>query len=337
MLEKLSRRALTAVAALAFAAGCAGNSSPVTPGSSRFQPSLRQAGPANRVIPGPAVAGSIVVPVVPHRTSLPHGWPAQRLGKPILFVADLTNSVVELYNPVKPNPSPEGSITNGISSPAGVATDRSGTLYVANIGNSTITEYLAGQSSPNLTISSGLSGPYGIAVDSKGNVFASNLNNNTVVGYAAGQTSPFESIDFSSLGQPVGIGVDGLDNVWVACDSTNAVFEIPAGSSTPQNANLSSLAGPIGISFGKKDVFYVSNFSTSNVEIYQYGSTSPSGTITSGISGPTLNGFAREGHFWQSNQNVNAVGYRTAQTTPYSTITGLGDPLGIALWPAIKK
>ncbi len=330
MYEKFWSRVVSAGIALAFIAGCSGSS-----GSLNAPQAIAPQG--YRVLPGPAVSGPILVPLVTHRTNPVPPGPEHIRRHETLYVADLSSSVVDIYDPRSPNPSPISSITTGINSPAGLAVLKGGTLYVSNLGNNTLTVYPKGQTSPSLTITNGVSGPYGMALDSKGDVFISNLNNNTVVGYLAGQTSPFETIDFSSLGQPVGVAVDGNDNVWVACDSTNAVYEIPAGTSTPQNANLTGLAGPIGISFGKQDEMFVSNFSAANVNVYAYGSTTPSETITDGISGPTLNAVTFTGAFFQSNQSANVVGYHKNQTSPFSTITGLSDPLGIAEGPVVIK
>ena len=249
-----------------------------------------------------------------------------------------------MYDPKTPNPSPEGSITNGIDYPFGLAVDKKGTLYVANLlGGSpdigSITIYPQGSSSPSVTITNGVSNPYGIAVDSRGDIFASNLGNDTVVGYKAGKTTPFETIDFSNLGQALGVGVDAKNNIWVASDTTSQVYEIPDGSSTPKNAGLSGLNGSINVAFGKKDVMYVSNFGGSNVTVYPYGMTTPSKVITNGIehNGPTLSGFTRSGSYFQSNQNGNVVGYKNGKTSPFSTITGIPDPRGIASTPLIKK
>ncbi len=247
-----------------------------------------------------------------------------------------------MYMPKTPNGSPVGSITDGVSAPAGVAVDNAGALYVTNEGNNTVTVYPQGSSSPSLTIGNGISGPYGIAVDSSGEVFVSNLNNNTLTGYKAGATSPFETIDFTNFGQPVGVGVDGSDNIWVASDSNNAVFEIAAGSQTVQNSGLTNLNGPIGVAIGKRNVVYVSNFAAQNVNIYSNGSTTPSATITDGIEqfGPTLGGFASSGRYFQSNQGLNVVGYKGLQTTPFSTLNGFSasnPPLGVAGYPLVKK
>ncbi len=340
MHKSVLRRVLVAAAALAFVAGCSGNSG--SPGSS--QPSsltpLSYQEPGTRVLPGPAVLGPTVVPLVVHHNNLVRGWPANKRKKKkheILFVADETNNTVEMYDPKTANPSPEGSITDDLSVPIQVAVDKKSTLYVANLGNNTITEYPKGSSTPSVTLSTGLDAPYGLAVDSKGDVFASNLDNNTVVGYKPGGTSPFETISFSSEGQAVGMGTDGKDNLWVACDTTNAVFEIAAGTSTPVNAGLSGVEGPINVSFGKADQMFVSNFGGVNVAVYTYGTTSPAYTITSGIEGPTLNGVTYSDTFFQSNQDDNVVGYKKGATSPFSTITGLSDPAGIASSPIVSK
>lgn len=337
MHKNVLSRVLVAGAALAIVAGCSGNSGSLAPGQSSSLTPSRQV-PGMRWLPGPVVAGPVLAPLMVRHDHLVRGWPdSRKRRREHLFVADETGNVIEIYNPREANPSPEGSITDGLNAPIQIAFDTLGTLYVANIGNNTITEYPKHSTSPSKTLSTGLTGPYGVAVDSKGDVFASNLNNNTIVEFPAGATTPSQTISFSAYGQAVGIGVDGNDNVWVACDSSNAVYEIPAGSSTPVNAGLTGLEGPIDISFGKADQMFVSNFSAPNVQVYTYGTTSPAYTITNGMIGPTLNGVTYTGAFFQSNQSDNVVGYKRGATSPFSTITGIGDPAGIAAWPLVQK
>lgn len=329
MLDHFSRRTLIGAAALAFAAGCAGNGS-LAPG---------QALSGMRTLPGPLVVGPLIVPMTPRAVRAPHGWPPKKKKKSeILFVADASSGIL-MYNPKKANSSPIGSITTGVDIPSQVAVDKKGALYVTNDGNNTVTVYPKGKSSPSLTISTGINSPYGIGVDSNGDVFVTNLGNNELTAYKAGATSPYETIDFSPYGQPVGVGVDGKDNVWVACDSSNGVFVIAKGSSSVKNSGLTSLNGPIGVSFGQKDEIYVSNFSSSDVNIYTYGTTSPKATITVGIEsfGPTLNGFTSADAFFQSNQNDNVVGYKKGATSPFSTLSGASTPLGIASSPLVKE
>lgn len=340
MVHTLSRRILSAAAVCAFVAGCSSSSSLAPSQSSSVMPSTRHAPPGYRLIPGPAVEGSLLVPLHPHPWNLPHKWPNK--GGQVLFVADPQDNQILMYNPKTPNPSPEGSITTGIDYPFGVAVDKSGTLYVANLlGGSpnigSITIYPAGQTSPSLTITTGVDNPYGIGVDSQGNVFAANLGNDKMVGYAAGATSPFETVSFPIYSQVLGLGVDSKDNVWLGSDTNSTVYEVPAGSTTPQSAGLSGLNGTISVAVGKKDELFASNFGGSNVTVYASGSTSPAYTLTNGITAPTLNGVTHSDWYFQSNQDSNVVGYKKNKTTPFSTITGIPDPRGIASTPLVKK
>jgi hypothetical protein len=335
MFETSFRRATIAAAAAAFVAGCSGNTASFAPTQNASNFVL-----SSRLIRGAAVERPLVVPVVPHPWALPHVWPLHHKRRAqILFVADPQNNQILMYNPKTANPKPEGSITNGIDYAFGVAVDKSGKLYVANLlgGNGSVTVYPKGAKSPSLTITNGINGPYGIGVDSKGDVFVTNLNTDTIVAYKAGATSPYETISFGADGQALGVGTDASDNVWIGSDSTNQVWEIPAGTTTPVNAGLSGLNGTIGVAFGQNDEIYVSNFAGPNAQVYTYGTKTPSRTITSGMTAPTFGGLTASDYFFQSNQNGNVSGYLKGQSTSFSTITGIPDPRGIASIPLVVK
>jgi hypothetical protein len=333
MFETLRFRALV-VAALAVAAGCSSNS----------LPSSERVPPGTRLVHSLAVVEPLLVPLVPHAWNLPHVWPDRKRQRQILFVADPQNNQVLMYDPKTPNPSPKGSITTGIDYAVGLAVDKKGTLYVANLlGGSpnigSITVYKARSSSPSLTITNGLDNPDSVAVDSHGDVFATNLDSNAIVGYKAGATSPFETISFSRYGQAAGLATDENDNLWIANIFGNEVDEIPAGSSTPKNAGLSGLNGPNDVSFGERGVMYVSDFAGSAVSVYKHGMTSPWAFITKGIEkqGPTYGGFTASDYYFQTNQFLNVVGYEKGKMKPFSTITGIKDPRGIASSPLVTK
>ncbi|HYL28193.1 MAG TPA: hypothetical protein VEW74_10205, partial [Candidatus Nitrosotalea sp.] len=129
MLDILSRRELIAVAALALAAGCAANSGAYAPASGGSPLSNPSAG--MRLIRGSVVEGAYRVPLAAHPWNLPHVWPNGK--KQVLFVADPQDNQILMYDPKTPNPKPEGAITTGIDYPFGVAVDKKGTLYVANL------------------------------------------------------------------------------------------------------------------------------------------------------------------------------------------------------------
>jgi hypothetical protein len=344
MFEALRFRTLLPVA-LAVAAGCSSNPGALTPSqSSSVLLSSSPVGPGTRLgrILG-LVEPSFVRPV-PHPWKLPHVWPDKKTQRQVLFVCDPDNNQVLMYDPNTPNPSPKGSITAGIDYPVGLAVDKNGTLYVANLLSGSpdigsITIYKAGSSSPSLTITDGLDNPYSVAVDSHGNLFATNLDSNSIVAYKRGTTSPYETISFSAYGQADGLATDQNDNLWIANGFGDQVDEIPAGSSTPQNANLSGLNGPTDVSIGEKGVMYVSDFVGSAVSVYKSGDTSPWAFITKGIEkdGPTYGGFTASDYYFQTNQDLNVVGYKKGKSSPFSTITGIKDPRGIASAPLVVK
>jgi sugar lactone lactonase YvrE len=286
-------------------------------------------------IVGPAVARPVTIPADGHPTvrSLQH----YDADKEVLFVSDPANMQILLYNPKVANPSPEGAITVGIEHGVGLATDKAGTLYVANETNSnqsSITIYPRGKTSPSLTITAGLNEPDGIAVDSHGTVFASNLGTNTVTTYKAGKTSVFQTINFPQGSQAVGLAVDSKDNLYVASDTNNEVLEVPHGSTTPQNLGLTGTNAPTWLAFRNNDVLYVSNFTGNNATIYKKGQTAPYATITDDMDGPTTSGFARPGIYFQGNQNSSLIyGYKRGRSKPFSTITGISAPHGIASDP----
>ena len=332
MLRTFTQRELGLAMVLISAAGCAGGPLSSTSLAQPQRALQSQRVPAGyRLFRGPEAAGPIVArPLGAKRP----GYIVHSATK-ILYVADSGNSQVLLYDPSTPNPSPIGMITSGVDAPAGLAVDEKGTLYVVNAGNRSITEYPTGHTSPSFTITSELTSPYGIGVDSKLNVFVSNLTG-SVNGYRHGKKSPFERI-FDVGVNPVGIAVDSSDDVYIADDSTNTVYVIPSGGSTAHPSGLTGLDAPIGLAFDGYDALFVANLQGNSVGIYPKGATSPAKTITSGLNQPTLNGFAKPGTFFQSNQgNAEVLGYKKHRGPPFSIITGISQPLGIASYPRAK-
>jgi hypothetical protein len=284
-----------------------------------------------RLIPGPTVAA----PTMMRIASAPnHAGYVLRKAVKTLYVADPQQNQVLIYDATTVNPSPIGSITDKMSFPSGLAVDHSGTLYVANQGNSTVTEYRAGKTKAFFKISSGLSAPYGIGVDGAGRVFVSNLTGG-VVAYEPGKSVPFETV--AAGPNPCGVAIDGKNNVYVASDSENRVYVIRAGSSTSQNLNLQGVNGPIGLAFKDGDPLYVGTYGGDDVAVFPSGATLPSTIITTGVSGPTLSGFVKGGVFFQSNEDSALVqGYKGKQTSPFSTISGISQPLGVTSFPKEK-
>jgi sugar lactone lactonase YvrE len=142
-----------------------------------------------------------------------------------------------------------------INSPAGVAFDAAGNVYVANTGDNTIRRVAPGGAvtilagSPGLTGSADgpgstarFNGPRGVAVDGVGNVYVADTGNEiireispagvvTTLAGAPGQSGDLDGPGGSAcLFNPEGVAVDSLGNLYVADTGNNAVREItPAG------------------------------------------------------------------------------------------------------------
>ncbi|HEY2477049.1 MAG TPA: hypothetical protein VGI19_19870 [Candidatus Cybelea sp.] len=120
-----------------------------------------------------------------------HGWLSPKAkGQALVYVSDNSASAIEIYPAGTDNPSPMGSITDGISNPLGTYVDQSGTLYVANAGNNTVTEYPAGSTTPSVTLSQGLNFPGNVSVDSRGNVAVAEFSQGLVLLFPKGASSP---------------------------------------------------------------------------------------------------------------------------------------------------
>ena len=78
----------------------------------------------------------------------------------------------------------------GLSQPAGVAVDGTGTVYVADYGNHRVMMLAARSSSPTVLPFSATSQPAGVAVDGTGTVYVADYGNHQVIRLAAGFSSP---------------------------------------------------------------------------------------------------------------------------------------------------
>lgn len=178
-----------------------------------------------------------------------------------------TNGIINTVVGVGPNGSngsfsgDGGAATNAnlnlvpfyFNTPAGVAVDSLGNLFLADIGNNRIRKVdtngiittLAGTNSSGFSGDGGLAiiakinGPSGIALDSSGNVFFADSGNNrirkigvngiigTVAGTnAAGFSGDGGSATIASLNNPYGIALDAGGNLFIADKGNNRIRKV---------------------------------------------------------------------------------------------------------------
>lgn len=150
-----------------------------------------------------------------------HGWlsPAA-LTQPRVYVSDFNANAIEIYPQGKSNPSPIGTITDGIDGPLGNFVDAKGTLYVANSSNNTVTEYPAGSTSPSATLSSGINHPISVAVDPSGDVAVGEFSQNEILEFPVGGSSPTVTITLLTL--PEALAFDRRGRLYAAWNASGS-------------------------------------------------------------------------------------------------------------------
>ncbi len=225
-----------------------------------------------------------------------------------------------------------------LDSPAGIALDSQGNIYVANdlggpvvAGESydkgTVTVYPAGSHgnvAPIATISgaeTGLAYPIGIALDSGGNIYVGNSDTANTSSYlkyepsitvypagSNGNTSPVATItgDNTDLGYPLSIALDSSGNIYAADSGNVVVYSAGSNGNVSPSAIIvgadTGLNGPSGIALDSDRNIYVSNI---------YGGPTEGGSVTIYPAGSS--------------------GDAAPATTITSSFNGLDRPSGIAV------
>jgi len=222
--------ALGASAAAATLAGCAGGASPgaFSPGASgagvqSVQRQIVPNGLHNSLLPA-NVARILHEPVATASFMDPRA-----ASKPLLFISDAADGVIDIYPQAGKNQKMVGQIT-GLTQPQGITTDKEGNLYVANTNSSNVLVYAPPYTGkPMLTIPDPGEFPADVAVSSAGIVAVTNLcnapncqlNTGNVVIYAKGSkkicasvSDPsfnFVEVTFATFDKTGNLYIDGLN------------------------------------------------------------------------------------------------------------------------------
>jgi sugar lactone lactonase YvrE len=244
----------------------------------------------------------IVSSKAPKLTRAPRaGWlsaAARAKSARLMYVSSPNGNTVDIFPEYGKNVAPIGQITNGINEPTGMAVDKHGNLYVANVNASTVTVYPRGSTSPSKTYSTGLQLPVDVAVGNDGTVYVSCFSAGFVVEYPPRSMSPSLTISLAGA-DPFGVALDASNNLYIAY-TTGVVYEYAPGSSSGTNLGLSIPAGnPHGLTFDRAGdlLISVSNapFGASAVYVYPPGSKTFSKSITQGVGQPFMMAFDRPG------------------------------------------
>jgi hypothetical protein len=218
-----------------------------------------------------------------------NGWinPQKKKLPQQLFVSDNGDSVIDIYS--VPNYSLIGQITDGISQPDGIATDRFGNLYVANLGNDTITVYAQGATTPLHTLTEP-NGPDDVAVGKFGAVFAADIGGGVDVYDSPTSISfPNQRLTDGHIFEVFGVALDRNDDVYAAglgpgSEPVVVTYHHDSAYRWAPGVNLylTGMSLPTGmiIHNAHDNIFLVeSDYGRGVINTYQYGATIPSKTI----------------------------------------------------------
>ncbi len=242
-----------------------------------------------------------------------------------------------------------------LSDPQGIVFDASGNLFVANVGNNTIskkatngnvsTPISSGINSPNRIVFdasgnlyvanyfsnsiskvsptgivsifvSNITSPSGLAFDKSGNLYVSSYNTNTISKVTpSGLTSTFVS---SGLDFPQCLAFDSSGNLYTANQGNNSITKIsPSGIPSIFVNPLAGLNKPIGLVSDVNGNLYVANYGGNTIsKVTRNGNVST--FFSSGLNGPYCLAIDVAGNLYVSNNKFGIISKITINPLPVS-------------------
>jgi sugar lactone lactonase YvrE len=211
---------------------------------------------------------------------------------------------------------------SGFDEPDGLAVSNSGDVYVADLGNGTVTEVTP--AGVVTTFASGFNAPAGMTFDSAGNLFVADAGDGSVREITqAGTVSNFAT----GFNHPDALAFDAEGNLYVASFNSNSVLKVtPAGV---VSTFASGFNEPDGLAFDSTGNLYVA--SAGNGTLKKVSPAGQASTYAAGFNNP--DGLALDSH---GNLYVASAGNGTvSEVTPAGVVSifasGLGAPDGLAL------
>jgi hypothetical protein len=200
------------------------------------------------------------------------------------------DAAVYVYPTTGNDPAPTGQITDGLTTPGGLDTDKIGNLYAANSSggpngaNGFVTIYPPRSTGPTTTLATGLEGCNNVLVGPDGRVYVAETDG--VVEFARGSNVPDRAIYTGPGTTATGLALDADSNLYIASYTSQkgSVEIVPPGQEDGQKLDL-HLRHPVGIAVDSSKNILVSDSSLgrSVIDVFPPGAKKPTMKITQNL------------------------------------------------------
>ena len=206
-----------------------------------------------------------------------------------------------------------GALSGGpLDSPAGIAFDSSGNIYVADGSFSApaIYKYSATGTYLGIFATNGLSFPQGLAVDSSGNVYVANFSGGAILKFSSDGS---HQSTLTTAVMPLGLALDSSGTLYVADAGANAIATVSASGTKGSFGTGATGTGPLnqpeGLAFDQGGNLYVSSYGNSTIVKFSADGKQRSVFASTGLDGPIGLGFDSAGNLYAvNNGNFNISG-----------------------------
>ena len=226
------------------------------------------------------------------------------------------------------DPGTQSTLGTGLS-PAGVANDLSGNVYVADTTSNSVLKGAA--SGTTLTaLVSGLSAPKGIALDGQGNLYIANAGANDIV--VASTTGTVTATLGTGLSAPQGVAVDSLGHIYVADTGNNRIVQIYAdGYQTV--LPIFGLSAPKQMALDQSGNLFLIDSGNSRIVEYSILSGQTTVPLTTAVV-PAAVAVDPAGNIYVADSaGKQLLLYAVGATSANVLLTNLGTPVGLSADP----
>ena len=254
--------------------------------------------------------------------AIDHAW---RYGHHLLGAEDVSGTGVGAGLDVDPGAM---SVVGSGLSPAGVAIDGQGQVFVADLTSKRVVVYPSVTSASGSAAITGLNAPAGVAIDGAGNVFVADSAANTITNF------PLRNSVYCQwrrgLKAPHGLAVDATGNLLIADTGNNRIASLAPNGKLLRRWLLLGRKKPQGVAVDSVGNIYVAD--TGNSRIVKFVPGTQTQTVFANVASSGIAVDAAGDVVAFSGTALDL--YPAAGGSPVAIATGLVTPRAVALDPA---